>query len=109
MPYVFRPKIRRILRTVIAAMCLTAVLAPSAAQAACVEQPSSQVFSVFGDLAWYSLAPGGSFESGTAAWTHSGTKVVTGNETYYLNARTDTRSLQVPASKSAMSPSFCVG
>jgi hypothetical protein len=110
MPYVFRPKIRRTLRSLVAAACLTGTLvAPSAAQATCPSQPVKQVFRTFGDSAYYALAPGGSFELLSTPWTHSGTSLALGNESYFLNSPTDLRSLAVPAGKSAMSPAFCVG
>jgi hypothetical protein len=108
MPHFTRSNVRRC-RGVLAALCVALAAAPSAAQAACPTQPTKQVFRAFGDSAWYSLAPGGGFEAGTAAWTHSGTQVAPGNETYFLNAPTDTQSLQVPAKAFAVSPAFCVG
>lgn len=105
MPDAFRLSLRRL----VAALFLSLVILPAAAQAACPTQTTRPVFRQFGDAAWYSLAPGGSFEAGTAAWTHAGTRVAAGNETFFLNAATDTQSLQVPAKAFAVSPPFCVG
>jgi hypothetical protein len=104
----FLPNVRRSARALLVAVCLTVAI-PSAAQAACPTQPTKQVFRAFGDSAYYALAPGGSFEAGTSAWTHTGSSVVLGNESYFLNAPTDTRSLQLPAKAYAVSPAFCVG
>jgi hypothetical protein len=60
------------------------------------------------DMNYYTLLPGGSFESGTVPWALSGgAKVVSGNETSYLNSRKDTRSLYLPAGGSALTPTTC--
>jgi hypothetical protein len=81
---------------------------PAAAEAACPDKVSRQVFSRFGDYNWYFAAPGGTFEPATSAWTQSGSSVVFGNETYFVNSSADRQSLRVPAGASATSPSFCV-
>jgi hypothetical protein len=90
------------------ALCVAAALAPSAAEAACGDQASRQVFSRFGDLNWYYPAPGGTFEPGVVGWTHTGSGIVPGNETYFINASSDRQSLKLPAGASALSPAFCV-
>lgn len=90
------------------AVCAAVAAFPSAAEAACPDKASRQVFSRFGDYNWYFAAPGGTFEPGTASWTHSGSSVVYGNETYFVNSTTDRQSLRVPSGASATSPSFCV-
>ena len=109
MPHLLRLNASRCLRSLTVALLLSLVILPAAAQATCPTQPTRQVFRQFADTAWYSLAPGGSFEAGTAAWAHTGTRVAAGNETFFLNAATDTQSLQVPAKAFAVSPPFCVG
>jgi hypothetical protein len=91
------------------ALCAVAALFPSAAQAACPNQATRQVFGLFGDFNWYFAAPGGTFEPGTAAWTLSGASLTPGNETYFVNSSSDRQSLKVPAGASALSPSLCVG
>jgi hypothetical protein len=56
----------------------------------------------------YTMMPGGSFEYGTPPWLLSGgAKIVSGNETSYLNSRTDSRSLYLPAGASAVTPTTC--
>lgn len=71
---------------------------------------SKQAFARWGDSAYYMLMPGGSFESGTAAWSLSGgARVVHGNEPFYLNSSTDSRSLYLPAGASGTTPSMCYG
>ncbi len=60
------------------------------------------------DLNSYTLLPGGSFESGTPPWALSGgAKVVSGNETSYLNGSGDSHSLYLPAGGSAVTPTTC--
>jgi hypothetical protein len=73
------------------------------------ESPS-QVFAPWGDSAYYTLVPGGSFESGTPAWSLSGgARVVSGNETFYVRSSSDTRSLYLPSGSSALSQTVCFG
>lgn len=68
----------------------------------------TQAFGQWGDTASYALVGGGAFESGDPGWTLSGgSKVVTGNEPYYLEGRGDSRSLVVPAGGTALSPTSC--
>jgi hypothetical protein len=60
------------------------------------------------DMNSYTLLPGGSFESGTVPWLLSGgAKIVAGNETSYLNNRSDSRSLYLPSGGSAVTPTTC--
>jgi hypothetical protein len=54
------------------------------------------------------LTPGGSFESGSPSWTLSGgTKVVAGNEPFYIHSKSDSKSLSMPSGSSATSPTMC--
>jgi hypothetical protein len=85
---------------------LAFALAPVAAQAACPSNPTSTAFAQFGDTAAYSLAPGGSFESGTAGWSLSRAAVVAGNESY--NIVPGTHSLAVNGYGTAASPWICI-
>ena len=76
-------------------------LAPAAASAsACPDEPpSSQVFSAFGDLDNYFLAPGGDFEA-EAGWTLSdGAAIVAGSSGSVL---------ALPEDATAVSPPICV-
>jgi hypothetical protein len=76
----------------------------------CDAQTFSQPFARFGDYASYTPVPGGSFESGAAAWSVTGgAKLVSGNETYYVRSKSDARSLYLPAGATATSPAMCVG
>jgi hypothetical protein len=70
---------------------------------------TSQAFSGSGDPNQYFLAPGGSFEAGTPAWSLAdGAARVTGNNTAGGDPSTNTTSLSLPAGSSATSPRMCV-
>ncbi|HEV7769697.1 MAG TPA: hypothetical protein VGO66_03445 [Solirubrobacterales bacterium] len=105
---------RRGVRAKIAALTATALLgmavfAGSASAASCGYTGAKQVFAPWGDQHAYVLAPDGGFEAGGAGWALSrGAAVVAGNESYYLNATTDSRSLSLPAGSSAASPPICM-
>jgi hypothetical protein len=76
----------------------------------CSAETMSQPFARFGDLNQYTPVPGGSFEKGAQSWTLShGAKVVSGNESFYVRASRDSRSLYLPQGATATSPSICVG
>ena len=116
--------LRWMVRSVVCALVLLALSAP-AAQASLLsgvlpglvspaDTPSScdtsasQPFARWGDYANYVLVPGGSFESGASGWTLSrGSSVVPGNEPFYVHARSDNRSLYIPAGGSATTPPMC--
>jgi hypothetical protein len=69
---------------------------------------SAQVFRPWSDSSYYMLTPGGSFESGTPSWSLAGgAKVVSGNESYFLHAKGDNRSLSMPSGSTATSPTMC--
>ena len=70
---------------------------------------SSQVFSRFGDSAYYARMMNGGFENGSTAWVlGGGARVVSGNEPYYLTGNmSDSHSLLLPAGSSAYSGTVC--
>jgi hypothetical protein len=74
----------------------------------CAARPTSTAFAMFGDTRSYFLMPGGEFESGAPGWTVVGSSVVAGNESWFVNAKTDTHSLAIPTAASAISPTVCV-
>jgi hypothetical protein len=58
----------------------------------------------------YVLAPDGGFERRARGWQLiGGARSVHGNESYYVNRRTDSHSLFLPAGSSAVSPAMCAG
>ena len=76
----------------------------------CSPQPTSYPFAPWGDNADYNLAPGGSFEAGTASWSLSGkASIASGNEPWKVAGAGHTRSLRLPPGATATSPTICVG
>ena len=75
----------------------------------CTAQVLEQPFKRWLDYFNYTLVPGGNFESGAPAWTLSKSKVVSGNETFYVRSSKDVRSLSLGASGVATSRPVCVG
>jgi hypothetical protein len=80
----------------------------STGKAAYCDPNSSQIFKPWTDSAYYMLTPGGSFEAGAPGWKLSGgAQIVSGNESFYLNSKTDTRSLYMPRGSTAITPTMC--
>jgi hypothetical protein len=112
-----RRPIRRLVLAIGAAAAAAALVAPTAKPGLLLppppaEQcgPSSQVFSPWGDSAYYQLVPGGSFEPGTFPWLLTrGAKVVGGNEPFFVGGTGHTRSLYLPSGSTAYSPPACFG
>lgn len=105
-------------RLTIAAALVVSAVAASPAQAgvlvteagSCEAQSYSQPFVRWLDSMTYTPVPGGAFEPGQRAWTvNGGAKVVSGNETFYVRDRSDSRSMSVPQGASVTSPVMCVG
>jgi len=68
----------------------------------------TQPFTAWGDSNSYFLATGGSFE-GSNSWSLSGgAQVVTGNEPFYLNSKSDSHSLLLPPGSSATTLAMCL-
>ena len=75
---------------------------------ACGDRPLSRPFLPWLDPMQYTLAPRGTFESGTSGWTlKGGAAVVTGNEPWKVSGP-GSRSLYLPSGSSAMTPPICV-
>jgi hypothetical protein len=95
-----------------AALLATALLALavfSGSAQACSYSGAKQVFSPWGDQGNYVLAPDGGFEAGGSGWQlNRGATVGEGNESYFLNAAGDSKSLSLPAGSSAVSPPVCM-
>lgn len=77
--------------------------------ASCEQQATSKPFSRWGDNRDYTLAPGGSFESGAPGWSLSGASVVSGNESFYVGGSSHRYSLRLDPGETATSPEICVG
>jgi hypothetical protein len=105
--------------TVTIALAIAALLLPASAARAdlintspidfgtCNASWLSQPFAPWGDLAWYELAPGGSFKE--PVWTLSGgAERVPGGEPYAATGGLGNWSLTLHAGASAQSPQTCV-
>ena len=100
-----------------ASVAALAMVAPAAAAGPlvasapdCDDQELSQPFLPWIDPMQYTLAGDGGFERKAARWTLAGgAEVGRGNESYYVTAPSDSRSLRLPAGSSATSPTICVG
>lgn len=77
-------------------------------KAAYCDPNKTQVFKPWADSSYYMLTPGGSFESGAPSWSLTGgAKIVPGNESFFLNSKTDSKSLYMPAGSTATTPTMC--
>jgi hypothetical protein len=104
------PSLRpRVALFVVAATTFIAGALPALAEACTMATtPSKQALIRFGDAAQYTPASGGTFESGTSGWTLNGASVQSGNESYFVNATTDSHSLVVPSTSQPVSAPICV-
>lgn len=102
-----RMPIRRSLCALLGSALLGCAL-PAVAGACTPAAGGVSAFSQFGDTATYSLAPNGSFESGSSGWSLTGASVTSGNESYFLNSDGDSHALSISATGSAVSPPICV-
>ena len=83
--------------------------ATAAAATSCPASTLTQPFQKWADTNYYALAPGGSFETGEAAWTLSGgAKVAPGSETFAVTGKLGSSSLSLPQGAVAQSPFTCI-
>src|SRR4051812_2522935 len=74
----------------------------------CGARTATTPFAQWGDTHSYFLMPGGGFEDGAPGWTMPGSSIVSGNETFFANAKTDSHSLAIPSAATVTSPKVCV-
>lgn len=102
---------------VVAVLSVTPLLAAPAAadpkdpaKVKCDDHPMRQPFVPWHDLAHYALATDGNFEKKVDDWALTGdARPVAGNETFFVGAKKDGRSLALPAHGTATSADICVG
>jgi hypothetical protein len=70
---------------------------------------TTKPFAQFGDQRLYTFGTNGGLESRSTGWSLSGSKIVSGNETYYVHSRSDANSLSLPSGSSALTPPLCMG
>jgi hypothetical protein len=75
----------------------------------CTGRSEAPVFARWGDTANYFRVSNGGFESGSTSWAlTSGASVVSGNESFYVGASSDSHSLRIGPNGSAESRAMCV-
>jgi hypothetical protein len=112
-----RTQVGRLTFSAVLVALLTALLAPTAANAGllvpavdCEDQLLSRPFTPWLDPMRYTMPAGGSFEDGATGWTlKRGAAIVDGNETYWVHGTSDSHSLTLPRGSSATSSTVCVG
>src|SRR5581483_7155302 len=57
------------------------------AGSSCPSFTTKQAFTPWADLGWYFLGPAADFEGSLTGWTAKGAQIVSGNESYYVNAK----------------------
>ncbi len=83
--------------------------AAAATATSCPTTTLTQPFVKWSDTNYYSLVPGGSFETGEAPWTLSGgAKVASGSETFAVTGNLGSSSLSLPVGAVAQSPFTCI-
>ena len=96
----------------VASLAAAAALVPSSVSAAaskCSYPSLTKPFAPWSDTADYTLVTGGSFEqTGNAAWTLAGAKIVAGNETFFVHGKGESKSLSLPDLSTATTPVSCV-
>jgi hypothetical protein len=75
----------------------------------CDNGPDSQPFAQWGDANNYFLAPNGSFESGLGGWDLNGAQAVADQEPWRVAGDSGSTALSIPAGRSVVSPTICVG
>jgi hypothetical protein len=68
----------------------------------------SQPFAQWDDDNHYFLSPGGDFENGAGEWADNGARVVGDQEPWQV-AGNGSRALNIPAGRTVVSPTMCVG
>jgi hypothetical protein len=75
----------------------------------CGTRIAAPTFAPWGDSSLYFPVANGGFEAGSSGWSLSGGAAVeSGNESFFVGAPTDARSLTIPDGGRAQSPTTCV-
>jgi len=75
----------------------------------CDNGPNSQPFAQWDDDNNYFLAPGGSFEGDLDGWQLNGAGAVSDQEPWKVAGDNGSKALSVPAGRSVVTPTLCVG
>ena len=104
---------KRLIRITLLAAALAVVPAASANAALietdpCDDASLTQAFSLWGDNAWYKLAPKGDFESGLDGVTVKGARTVSGSEPWGVTGKVGARALELTAGDQVTLPATCM-
>lgn len=110
MPFVIHPRVRKVITRLAAVTAFGVFASTGVAAANCVQQPTSQPFSQWGDTKSYFLLPGGAFEGGylPSGWSFWNASPTLGNEPFHVHSAYDTWDVTLAPGGSAISPSFCM-
>jgi hypothetical protein len=98
----------RLARATAGAAVALAIAVPSAS-AACPDRPFTQVYSAWGDMGLYTLAPNGDFEAGLTGWTVAGdARLVADTPGRITKQTSDHFALELAPGSSATSAPICV-
>jgi hypothetical protein len=75
----------------------------------CDNGPNTQPFAQWGDTTEYFLAPGGNFEGSLGGWDLNGASAVGDQEPWRVAGDGGSTALSIPAGRSVVSPTICVG
>jgi hypothetical protein len=75
----------------------------------CDNGATAQPFAQWNDDNQYFLAPGGNFESGLGGWDLNGARAVADQEPWQVAGDDGATALRIPAGRSVVSPTICVG
>jgi hypothetical protein len=105
-------RLMRLAAALAVVVALAAIVGAARADAGlfgCSYPTVSTPFAAWNDFTGYYMSPGGHFENGAPGWKlGGGTAVGGGNESFFVNAASDSHSLVIPAGGSAMSPYSCI-
>ena len=113
MPFVLRPPIRKIGLSFALVVATFAIAASPALAARCPEEPSSQIFSIYGDDDFYSPVAGGDFDFTTPGWSFNRARPDTTDalklrDAEHLDSDRNAKSLKIDKQGTAISAPFCV-
>lgn len=74
----------------------------------CADREFARVFKPWHDRSFYTLAPGGDFETLAEGWTLEGATLAADSSPFQLGAALGASSLELPAGASAVTPPICV-
>jgi hypothetical protein len=108
-----RPPVRKIGLSLALVVAAFAFAATPAMAASCPDEPSTQIFSLYGDYDYYSPVDGGGFDSTMPGWDLDRARpdsfdALKRRDAPHLRGDRDAKSLRIDKQGRAISPAFCV-